>query len=106
MVRWCRCTGSGRGRRARSWFRDGVGRELVEAVRAEIGVVPFREGEVGAAAEGGLVCGCGVKELAEEIAFGAVVEGGSVAGWAGVEEGEAVVVFGGDDEILSACVCE
>lgn len=79
---------------------------MVEAVGAEVRVVPFRQREVGAAAQGRLVRRRGVEELAEQIALGAVVQRGAVAGCAGVEEGEAVVVLGRDDEVLRPGVCE
>ena len=48
----------------------------------------------------------GVEELTEEIAPGAVVDGGPVARGAGIEEGEAVVVLGRQDEVLGAGIVE
>ncbi|TKW49467.1 hypothetical protein CTA1_456 [Colletotrichum tanaceti] len=87
--------------------RDGRRRRgLHEAVRAKVRVEPLGQREVGAALQRRLVRGGGVEELAEQVPLGAVVDGGAVRGRPGVEEGEAVVVLGRDDEVLGAGVGE
>ena len=73
----------------------------VQAVDGEVGVVPVDEGVVEADLEA--LGAEGLDQGAEQVAPGGGV-GGLVVGEGGVPEAEALVVLGGDDEVLHAGV--